>query len=99
VRAASSSLAPAEGLSAAFIYGGALGCIGNTWPVHDTSAADFAVRFYKHLVSGHTLGKAMLRARQEMHDANRDRLTWAGFVLFGNPLFRMNWTPERRPAP
>lgn len=98
-RAERNSVAPAEGLSAAFIYGGALGCIGNAWPVHDTVAAEFAVHFYKHLVAGDTLGKAMLRARREIFKDHQTRLTWAGFVLFGNPLFRMNWNPERQPGP
>jgi CHAT domain-containing protein len=91
------SIAPAEGLAAAFIYGGALGCIGNTWSVHDKHAADFAASFYEHFIAGHTLGKAMLLARQAMSGQNR--LTWAGFVLFGNPLFRMNWNPEQRFSP
>jgi hypothetical protein len=94
--ARSESLAPAEGLSAAFIYGGALGCIGNTWPIHDRIAADFAASFYKHLVRGHTLGKAMLYARKDTHYKYPTRLTWAGFVLFGNPLFRMTWSSEQR---
>lgn len=98
-RSGRNSVAPAEGLSAAFIYGGALGCIGNAWPVHDGVAAEFAVSFYKHLIAGDTLGKAMLRARGEMFGHHRTRLTWAGFVLFGNPLFRMNWNPERPPDP
>jgi hypothetical protein len=98
-RSGRNSVAPAEGLSASFIYGGALGCIGNAWPVHDSVAAEFAVSFYKHLIAGDTLGKAMLRARGEMFGHHRTRLTWAGFVLFGNPLFRMNWNPERPPDP
>lgn len=99
VRSERNSIAPAEGLSAAFIYGGALGCIGNTWPVHDTIAGEFAVNFYKHLVAGDTLGKAMLRARGEIFKRYPTRLTWAGFTLFGNPLFRMNWNPERWHSP
>jgi len=92
----SGTLAPAEGLSASFIYGGALGCIGNTWPVHDRIAADFAASFYKHLIAGHTLGRSMLYARKDTHRKHPTRLTWAGFVLFGNPLFRMSWSAERR---
>jgi len=91
-RAAPASIAPAEGLSSAFIYGGALGCIGNLWPVHDREAAEFAVEFYLGLIEGHTLGKAMLLARQKLQGRDANRSTWAGFVLFGNPLFRLRWT-------
>jgi CHAT domain-containing protein len=40
-------LQEAEGLAAAFIYGGALGCLGAIWPVFDGPAAEFAITFYK----------------------------------------------------
>ena len=36
---------PAEGLASAFLYGGALGCVGSLWPVYDP-AAEFAIEFY-----------------------------------------------------
>jgi hypothetical protein len=81
-----------EGLASAFMEAGALGCIGNLWSVHDEAAADFAIDFYKHLIQGHTIGKSMLDARHTVHNMHPARITWASFVLFGNPLFRLNWS-------
>ena len=50
---------PAEGLASAFIYGGAVGCVGSIWPVYDRPAADFAVEFYDHVLKGYSTGEAM----------------------------------------
>jgi len=84
----------AQGLASAFLYGGALGCIGNLWPVDDTAAADFAIDFYRNLIGGHTIGKSMLLARQTLRRANQDQIPWASFVLYGNPLFPLKWNAE-----
>jgi hypothetical protein len=80
---------PAEGLASAFLYGGALGCVGSLWPVYDDPAADFAIEFYKHALEGHMLGEAMRLARRAIRKNNPDSITWASFVLYGDPTYRL----------
>jgi CHAT domain-containing protein len=80
---------PAEGLAAAFIYGGALGCIGANWPIYDTAAAKFATTFYSNVIKGYMIGEAMRRARVKIKEQFPDNITWAAFVLYGDPTFRL----------
>lgn len=80
---------PAEGLATSFIYGGALAYIGSVWPVYDDAAAAFAVAFYNDLIAGHTLGEAMRRTRQQSKLSYPRQMTWASFVLYGDPTARL----------
>lgn len=85
---------PAAGLSSAFVYGGALACIGSLWPVYDASARFFAVEFYNAIIDRDSIGGAMLAARQATFQKFKDDATWASFVLFGNPTFRLDTSVE-----
>ena len=78
---------PAEGLASSFIYGGALGCIGSLWPIYDEPSARFAIQFYQYVLEGHMIGEAMRLARIEIK--KKDPITWAAFVLYGDPTFRL----------
>lgn len=78
---------PAEGLASSFIYGGALGCIGSLWPIYDEPSARFAIQFYQSVLEGHMIGEAMRLARLEIK--KKDPITWAAFVLYGDPTFRL----------
>lgn len=80
---------PAEGLASAFIYGGALACIGPLWSVYDKPAAEFAVSCYNKVLEGYMIGEAMRLARHESRKAHPDHITWAAFVLYGDPTFRL----------
>lgn len=80
---------PAEGLASAFIYGGALGCIGALWPVYDQPAAEFAVNFYRQVLEGAMIGEAMRQARLAIKHQYPDQITWAAFALYGDPTFRL----------
>jgi hypothetical protein len=80
---------PAEGLASAFIYGGAVGCIGSIWPVFDGPAAAFAISFYKAVLDGYPLGEAMRRARELSLKEHPNQVTWATFVLYGDPRYRL----------
>ncbi len=80
--------AQAEGLASAFIYGGAVACIGSLWPINDVPAAAFATSFYKYVLEGNMIGEAMRLARCDVRRAHRDDATWAAFVLYGNPTYR-----------
>jgi hypothetical protein len=76
---------PTEGLVGAFLYGGALACIGSMWPVADTVAARFAIRFYAAAFEGQSLGDAMRTARIETRRRYPHDPSWASFVLYGDP--------------
>lgn len=80
---------PAEGLASAFLYGGALGCVGSLWPVYDEPAAEFAVEFYTQVLEGQMIGEAMRRTRRAIKEKHPDSITWASFVLYGDPTFRL----------
>jgi CHAT domain-containing protein len=80
---------PAEGLASAFLYGGALGCVGSLWPVYDEPAAEFAVEFYNQVLEGQMIGEAMRRTRRSIKTKHPDSITWASFVLYGDPTFRL----------
>jgi hypothetical protein len=88
---------PKEGLASAFVYGGALACIGTMWPVTDTEAADFAVAFYGHVLEGQPLGEAMRRARTMTAENHADDPSWASFVLYGDPTYSLG-IPSRLAA-
>jgi CHAT domain-containing protein len=76
---------PAEGLASAFIYGGALGCIGSLWPVYDKPAAEFAVEFYKRLLEGYMVGEALRATRAEIKERYPDQIAWASYLYYGDP--------------
>lgn len=80
---------PAEGLASAFLYGGALGCVGSLWPVYDDPAAEFAIEFYNQVLEGQMLGEAMRLARRTTRERHPDSITWASFVLYGDPTYRL----------
>lgn len=80
---------PAEGLASAFIYGGAIGCIGSLWPVYDDAAAAFATHFYNKVLEGYMIGEAMRQTRHFVKGRYPDQITWATFVLYGDPTFRL----------
>ena len=87
-------VARAQGLASAFVYGGAHACVGSLWPVFDDTARDFAVSFYDRLFRRQRVGEALAQARQQSRGRNLDRLTWAAYALYGDPLYRL----PRRPA-
>jgi hypothetical protein len=77
------------GLASAFVYSGALGCVGSLWPVYDTPAAELAVKFYRYVLAGEPTGEALRMARTEIRQAYPDEITWAAYVLYGDPTFRL----------
>lgn len=81
--------APAAGLASAFVYGGALGCVGAIWPVYDDGAAALATELYREVIRGTMIGEAMRVAREQVRKAYPDQVTWAAFVLYGDPTFQL----------
>lgn len=80
---------PVVGLASAFVYSGALGCVGSLWPIYDKPAADLAVNFYRNILAGEPTGEALRRARAHIRDAYPREITWASYVLYGDPTFRL----------
>lgn len=73
-----------------FLNSGVANCIGTMWPVGDTSAKVFATRFYRTLLDGHSIGAAMVVARQAVKAwGGRRAFDWANYVHYGNPDFQV----------
>ncbi|HET8989352.1 MAG TPA: CHAT domain-containing protein, partial [Humibacillus sp.] len=85
-RSTGGTVAQAQGLASAFVYGGAQACVGSLWPVFDDTAADLAVEFYRQLIEKRQrVGEALRRARVMSHSRQQDRTTWAAYALYGDP--------------
>jgi hypothetical protein len=76
-----------SGLAAAFISQGAANYLGSLRPIYDKGSALFALRFYKLLLAGHTVGEALLHARAAAFHSND--WSWDAYVLFGCPRNRL----------
>ncbi len=86
---ASGTVAQAQGLASAFIYGGAQACVGALWPIFDDSARALAVSFYTGLLARQPVGEALCNARELSRTKHSDRLTWAAYALYGDPRYRL----------
>lgn len=60
--------------------------VGTLWELQDAGSATFAASFYRALVGGATLGKAMTAARDAAFGAYP--FTWANYVVYGDPARR-----------
>ena len=78
-----------EGLASAFASAGAKAYIGTLWPVFDDPAKAVAHGFYERVFSGETVGTALQLARIETSGPSKP-LTWASYVLFGQPDSRLD---------
>jgi hypothetical protein len=82
-------VAQAQGLASAFVYGGAHACVGALWPVFDDTARQLAATFYTRLLARRRVGEALREARLANRNAHTDRVTWAAYALYGDPLYRL----------
>ena len=78
-------------LARSFLSWGAAAYLGTLWELHDSASADFALRFYRDLTGGATLGHATTAARGELR--TRHPFAWANYVLYGNPAAVIIGTP------
>jgi len=69
-------------LAEAFLEGGVRSFVGTYWPVGDKPAELFADTFYKALFDGETLGDALVRSRNVVHDDGD--ADWADYMHFGD---------------
>ena len=70
------------GLAEAFMRGGAANYVGTYWPVGDDSAATFAEIFYKDLVLGKSIGKALQNGRHAVRELKS--IDWADYIHYGS---------------
>jgi TolB-like protein len=78
----------AFGIGSAFLLAGVRNYVGTFWVVHDEESVLFATSFYQHIVSGLSLGEALLKARHRvLQQRGWQGLTWASYMLYGDPAY------------
>ena len=79
----------ALGLAQAFLSAGVENYLGTVWESPDNEATiEFASAFYREFFAGNTIGRAVRAAREFCGGESGDEdLTWARYVLFGDPSF------------
>lgn len=76
------------GLANAFILAGVKHYIGTFWEILDEPSKTFALKFYKNLLKGMTMGEAVRLARLELIDKyGEETIVWASYLLYGDPTF------------
>jgi hypothetical protein len=80
----------AFGLGSAFLLAGVRNYVGTFCVVHDEESRFLAVEFYRRIARGLTIGEALLLARlATAEEMGLDRLTWASYMLYGDPEFSL----------
>ncbi len=59
--------------------------------LHDSGSADFSTSFYRTVLGGATLGRALTAARTAL--LGRHPMTWANYVLYGDPALILCGAP------
>jgi TolB-like protein len=72
-------------LASALLLRGTRHFVGPRWDIEDEDALGFALRFYEHALAGGACGDAVLRARQSLRGPEHRPLSFAGYVLYGEP--------------
>lgn len=65
--------------------GGIANFLGTYWPVHDAAALEFAGTFYRSLINGDPIGKALTAGRRDVKKV--DPNDWADYLFYGSPDF------------
>jgi len=76
-----------SGLAASFIACGAVNYLGSLSKIFDDSSSRFAQQFYELLITGETVGNALLQAKKFAYDSNDS--IWKAYVMFGCPRNRL----------
>jgi CHAT domain-containing protein len=88
-----SQLSQAESLSKTvtiveeFVNMGVKAVIAAAWAIDDDAASTFSTTFYQRLISGQTLGSAVLDARRAAYDRHPQSNAWGAYQCYGNPNF------------
>lgn len=84
---ATRSLSKAVGFAEAFMRYGVANFVGTYWPVGDAAASSFARAFYGALLTGGTIGDALLDGRKAVQASGS--VDWADYIHYGDPRFRL----------
>jgi hypothetical protein len=87
------SLSLVAGFPAAFLGAGAVAVISPLWAVNDARAKEIAESFYTQAfgASPRPIGEIMREIRADW--INKKQLTYLAYVLYGDPLARVRYTP------
>ena len=78
-----------SGWAEKFLQAGAGAFTGTFWDVRDSSAMLFAQEFYRTLLRGETLGRAMSDGRTAIKNESQDS-TWLAYTLYGDLSARLS---------
>lgn len=75
-----------NGMATAFLLGGVRHFVGTLWDIPDESSCRFALAFYRDLLDGGGVGRAVQRARHCLaSDYGEEAVLWTSYVLYGDP--------------
>lgn len=82
------------GFAESFLRGGIANFVGTYWPVGDSPALTFARQFYGRVLSGESVGHALVQARRKVRDL--PSIDWADYIHYGDADFRLKvrYEPE-----
>lgn len=85
-------------MAAAFLKAGIGNYIGTNWEIEDNDKTlEFSLNFYRSILEGKSVGEALYEARsQARHTYSSGDITWANYVLHGNPMARIFRQGKRR---
>jgi len=76
------------GLANAFLLAGVKHYMGTFWEISDEPSRQFAMEFYKNMLSGKTTGESVRLARNRLIDTyGEETIVWASYLLYGDPTF------------
>ena len=78
-----------EQLAGTLMAAGARAVVAIRWPVNTLRVQEFFVLLYQELADGIAIGESMRRARSTMVQRHPDDISWAAYVLYGDPTQRL----------
>lgn len=88
----------AGNLAQGLLLAGVRHVLAPLYGVPDADALSFALRFYEALLASHPYGEAARRAREALAESAGSPLSWAGYVLYGDPRGTLPVSVSGRPA-
>ncbi len=82
------------GMTTAFLAAGSRSVISTLWRVPDVPSAELMIAFYQSWQEGKTAAAALQAAQVEMLEKGRSYLSWAGYVLSGDPTTTWLFSPK-----
>ncbi|MGA1863527.1 MAG: CHAT domain-containing protein [bacterium] len=76
------------GLANAFLLAGVRHYIGTFWEISDEQSSQFALEFYRYLLSGLSIGEAIRESRLALiREYGEENIVWTSYILYGDPTF------------